>query len=277
MDRKAFFAALRRRGSGVFGTSLSQAQVEGTNAFIDSAIRNKVGDPWAVALIGANIYHETGGYMLPVKETVYRSSKNKNPSDADVIARLDNAWRRGQLKWVKTPYWRDGWFGRGPVQTTHERNYRKMGARLGVDLIEHPELLLDPKIGADSAVVGMAEGLYTGKKIDDYVLPRDLENGLTRDKKDGWKRHPRRIINGKDGTDADIAAYTRAFHAALVEAGYGLSSKVDASQPSSASPKPTQKPASTQKPVPAPVAPAKPAKGILATILDLLASILKGR
>lgn len=213
MDRKAFFAALRRRESGVFGTSLSQPQVDGINAYLDSCERNNVRDPWGAALIGANIYHETGGYMLPIKETVQRRHKDKNPSDAEVIRRLDAAWAKGQLSWVKTPYWRDGAFGRGPIQTTHWRNYIKMGKRLGLPLREKPELLLDPKHGADSAVIGMAEGLYTGKKISDYSLPVDLDNG--------WKTHPRRIVNGRDGTDGDIAGYTRAFHKALVAAGWG--------------------------------------------------------
>lgn len=223
MDREAFFAALRRRESGVFGTSLSQAQVDGTEALIDSMIRNKVNDPWHAGLICANVYKETGGYMLPIKETVQRGHKDKNPSDAEVIRRLDRAWARGQLTWVKTPYWRDGAFGRGPIQTTHWRNYIKMGRRLGLPLREKPELLIEPSHGADSAVIGMMEGLYTGRKVTDYRLPADLDNE--------WKTHPRRIVNGKDGTDADIAKYTRAFHKAFVEAGWGEPTSAPIPQP----------------------------------------------
>ncbi|MBW3099273.1 hypothetical protein [Pseudohoeflea coraliihabitans] len=256
MNRKAFFASLRRRESGVFGTSLSQKQVDGLNALLDSCIRNGVSDPWGAALIAANVYHETGGYMLPIKETVQRYHKDKNPSDATVIARLDRAWAKGQLTWVKSPYWRDGWFGRGPVQVTHKRNYIKMGSRLGIDLVKRPEKLLEPATGADSAVIGMVEGLYTGKKISDYVLPRDLSN-----KPD---THPRRIINGRDGTDADIAKYTRAFHAALMAAGY---SKV--SGESLTADKPPQKTAQ-QKKAPAGVA-ATAGAGVVAAGVTLWA------
>ncbi|WP_159585905.1 hypothetical protein [Chelativorans xinjiangense] len=212
MDRAKFFAALRRRESGVFGTSLSQGQVRGTEAILDSCTRNRVTDPHYVANILAQVYHETGGYMLPIKETVYASHKDKSPSDATVIARLERAWKAGQLSWVKTPYWREGWFGRGPIQTTHYKNYLKMGTRLGVDLIRYPEELLKPRTGADSAVIGMAEGLYTGRKLSDYAFPEDLSAPPA--------HHPRRIVNGKDGTDGDIAKYHRAFHSALTAAGH---------------------------------------------------------
>ena len=55
-------------------------------------------------------------------------------------------------------------------------------------------------------------------------------------------------------------------------------SKSDASAPApKATPKPTEKPVSAPKPVPAPVAPAKPAKGLLAMLLNFIASILKGK
>ena len=51
MDRAKFFASLRRRESGVFGTSLSQPQVVGTEAILDSCIRNRVTNPHHVANI----------------------------------------------------------------------------------------------------------------------------------------------------------------------------------------------------------------------------------
>lgn len=235
MDRAKFYASLRKRDSGVFGTSLSQAQVDGTKAILDSAKRNGVTSTHHVAHILAHVYHETGTYMLPIKETVYKSHKNKNPSDATVIARLNRAWARGQLSWVRTPYWRDGAFGRGPIQTTHWRNYIKMGTRLGLPLRQKPELLLVPEHGADSAVVGMAEGLYTGKKLSDYRFPDDLNNG--------WRTHPRRIVNGKDGTDAKISRYHRAFYAALVAAGWtGEAAQPNPTPPPPDIPKPDDNP-----------------------------------
>ena len=42
MDRKAFYASLRARGSGVFGTSLNQSQVSGLESLLDEAINRAV-------------------------------------------------------------------------------------------------------------------------------------------------------------------------------------------------------------------------------------------
>ena len=216
MDRTVFFGRVR---AGVFGGALAQPQVDGLNAILDAAARHGISTAHHLANILAQVHHETGGYMLGVKETVYPSHRDKNPSDATVIARLDAAFKKGQLSWVKTPYWREGWFGRGPVQITHEANYRKFEKRLGVPLTANPSLALDPKIGADIAVIGMAEGLFTGKKLADFSFPGALDASAT--------SNPRRIINGVDGTDATVAKAHRAFFAALTAAGWKPERVVD--------------------------------------------------
>ncbi|KQS84342.1 hypothetical protein [Rhizobium sp. Leaf383] len=212
IDRPALFAAVRKDDSGVFNRRLAQSQVEGVEAIMDSADRNGVFDINHIAQILAHVYHETGTYMLGIKETVMPSHTNKRPADSTVIQRLDKAFAAGQLPWVKTPYWRDGGFGRGPIQITHWSNYLKMGTALGVPLREHPELALDTKVGADIAVVGMAHGLFTGKKLSDYKFPAALDAAPD--------QHPRRIVNGKDGTDMKISGYHRGFHKALTAAGF---------------------------------------------------------
>lgn len=212
MDRSAFFAALRKTASGVFGNSLSAAQVQGCEAILDACEKYRVTDAHHVANVLAQVYHETGGHMLPIKETVMASHKDKNPSDVTVIARLDAAFKAGRLPWVSKPYWRDGWFGRGPIQVTHEANYRKVGNAIGADLVSDKNRIMDPAIGAATAVVGMRDGIFTGKKLSDFDFPACL-NAPT-------KSHPRRIVNGNDGTDAKINGYHRAFHAALTAGGY---------------------------------------------------------
>ena len=211
MNRANFFAQLRRRDSGVFGSSLSQAQVEGTEAILDAAAWHGLEDPRHVANVLGQVYHETGGYMSPIKETVFASHRDKAPSDSEVIRRLDRAFSRGQLPWVRTPYWRDGWFGRGMIQITHKRNYRKLGDRLGVDLVGDRDLTLNPEISARIAVVGMAEGLFTGVGLSDFFNDgRDDARGA------------RRIVNGPDGTDSKVAGHHNAFMRALREGGWQL-------------------------------------------------------
>lgn len=165
MDRGKFFAAVR---SDPFGGRLTQVQVEGCEAIFDACDRGGVTDPRHQANILAQVHHETGGQMEPVKETVFAWSKDRHPSDAEVIRRLDAAWAKGQLTWVKTPYWRDGWFGRGLIQITFRDNYDKLGKAIGVDLVGSRERALELRTSADIAVVGMRDGLFTGKKLADY-------------------------------------------------------------------------------------------------------------
>jgi len=211
MNRERFFASLRQRDSGVFGTSLTQGQVAGCEAILD-ACKGYPLDHTAHVL--AEVYHETGGGMLPVKETVYPYSKDRNPSDATVIARLDTAWAKGQLTWVRTPYWRDGGFGRGQIQLTHfEPNYRLAGAMVGVDLLKHPEKALDLPISAKIAAEGCRTGMFTGKRLSDY----DRTGGFDH-------QAARAIVNGDVGKmGGTIRKHADAFTAALKAAGYSLS------------------------------------------------------
>lgn len=137
-----------------------------------------------------------------------------NPSDAEVIRRLDNAFAKGQLPWVKTPYWRNGEFGRGQIQLTHEANRLKFG-------ITNRDDLLKLEVSARVAVEGMSKGMFTGKKLADYKFPAALYAPA--------KLHPRRIVNGVDGSDAEVSASHIAFYEALLAAGY---------QPATATPSP---------------------------------------
>lgn len=210
MDGQVFFNHIRR---SIFDGSLSQPQVSGITALLDTFDSYQITNIDHAAYILANVHHETGGYMSPIKETVYASHKDKNPSDATVIARLDRAYAQGQLTWVTKPYWREGWFGRGMVQITHKDNYDTVGEAIGVDLIADRDRALELETSAAIAVVGMYTGLFTGKKLSDYNFPTAVDAPS--------ESNPRRIINGKDGTDGKIANTYRLFYSALKAAGFG--------------------------------------------------------
>lgn len=95
--------------------------------------------------------------------------------------------------------------GRGFVQLTGRANYAKFGAILGIDLIGHPELAMDPFNAARIAAIGMKNGSYTGLSLSDF-----LGNG----KSDFV--HARRIINGMDRADL-VAGYAFGFYSALLK------------------------------------------------------------
>jgi hypothetical protein len=246
MNRTTFFAALRARDNGLFGTNLSQRQVDGIEALLDAGRGLPLHH---MANVLAQVYRETGGGMYPVKETVFRSHKDQNPSDAVVIARLDRAFAEGKLRGVRAPYWREGWFGRGQIQITHEVNYRRFRVT--------KEQALELRHSARIAVVGMRDGMFTGKRLADYTFPADLDAPPA--------RNPRRIVNGNDGSDAEVARAHRAFAGALTAGGWAVA--------------PAQRPDSPPQAVttaPAP-APAPKPDGLLARILRALASLFSKR
>ena len=233
MIREKFFSVLRARSSSLFGTSLTQRQRDGVEALLDAGHALPLHH---MANVLAQVYHETGRGMYPIKETVFPWHKDKHPTDGEVIRRLDRAFAAGKLPWVKSPYWRGGAFGRGQIQITYAGNYAKFGITNFDDALK-----LD--VSARIAVEGMAGGMFTGKKLADYDFPIDLCNPP--------RSHPRRIVNGSDGSDGKVQAYHLAFAAALEVAGW---------QPSALEVAPSP----------------EPAAGLWVRILGLLASLIKG-
>lgn len=119
----------------------------------------------------------------------------------------------------------------GKVQLTGRRNFRRLGERLGLDLEGNPELIYDMEISTAALFTGMLEGLFTGKKLDDYT---DLSGNL-----DAVKA--RRVVNGSDKAE-DIASLYRRWLDALQAA-------VRDYQPMPAEPLPIAKEAPATNPV----------------------------
>lgn len=244
MNRAAFYAALRSRASGIFGTSLSQSQVRGTEELLDVAQAKGVKLPH-LAYILAGVYHETGGLMVPVREGFAKTDAGARK----VVAKRTYGKPAGPYGHV--------YYGRGRIQNTWLRNMETLSKRFGYDFVKNPDLLLDPAIDAIVTIVGHLEGLWTGKKLSDYISDgrTDYVNA-------------RRIVNGTDKAKM-IAGYAVAFEKALREAGYVGQAPKPAPVP--VQPSPAPKPAEPVRP-----APGAKQTGFLAILISILKAIFRG-
>lgn len=209
-DLKKFFDKVRRspfRG-------LSNNQVAGMEAIITTAPKTMPKEFLAYEL--ATTFHETGEKMQPVIEnlnyTKAETIRKTWPSRFPTLASAQPYVRNPQGLAGKVYGDRmgndtalEGWLyrGRSFVQITGEENYERAEKRLGVELTDDPDKVLDPKISAQILHFGMTEGWFTGKRLADYF-------GNGRNDPVG----ARRIIN-PDSHGAKIAGYHRDFLAAL--------------------------------------------------------------
>ena len=189
LNRDTLYSYLRR---APFGGRLTQAQIDGVECILKAWDASHATDWRWLAYIFATAFHETGGKMQPVREGFAKS----------------DAAARGIVS--RRPYGKvvggQVYYGRGLVQLTWSNNYKTFTRILGLPLFEQPDLALDPKVSAVILVRGMIEGLFTGKRLDDYF------NGITDE-----PRQARRIVNRLDKADL-IAGFHASFIGALTAA-----------------------------------------------------------
>lgn len=94
--------------------------------------------------------------------------------------------------------------GRGYVQLTGRDNYAKAQKLTGLPLLEKPELACDPEVAYQVMAVGMHEGMFTSKKLADFINADRCDYVQAR-----------RIINRLDRAE-DIAQYARTIEAVLL-------------------------------------------------------------
>lgn len=122
------------------------------------------------AYILATVEHETARTWLPVREAFWMSES-----------------------WRKANHWYYPFDGRGYVQLTHGYNYDRMGAKLGIDLRNHPNKAMEPYLAREILFRGMIDGDFTGRRLGQYII-----NSLT------YSKEARKVVNGND-KDAEIA------------------------------------------------------------------------
>lgn len=192
MDKKAFYSSIR---FSLFSGTISEKQMQGIEAILAGYNQAGISNLKQLAYILATVYHETGHTMQPVEE----SGRGKG---YDYGRKL----KRGQGPGKRIPYTTPDqlYYGRGLVQLTWYENYQAMGRIIGVDLLNHPELMLNMDISVQVLLQGMISGYFTGKKLSDYI--NNTETDFV---------GARKIINDSDQAER-IAGYAEKFYAGLI-------------------------------------------------------------
>lgn len=201
---EAFFAWIR--GAALFGATLAEdgPRERGVRRLLDAF--GKAEWPLAWTAYGlATDFHETAHSMQPVKERGTHA----------YLARYDTGRLAKALG--NTPE-ADGdgerYCGRGDAQVTGLDLYRRFDQLLGLGgrLVANPDLALEPDISAAIITIGMQRGIFTGRKLVDY-LPRTGTATF-----DAFVR-ARAIVNGRDRGDL-IAGFAEEFQDGLQAGGW---------------------------------------------------------
>lgn len=175
----------------LFGGKLTQSQVSGIQSIIRAFGDGELNH---LAYVLATVYHETAKTFQPIEE--YRKGKDK-----DYGKKLDIGDGPGK----RLPYSKPDeiYYGRGYEQLTWRANYIKITKLIGVDVLNHPELMLTDEVASKSIIAGMKAGIYTGRKLSDYNKGKEYDF-----------LNARRIINGNDKAEL-IKGYAEHFLKAL--------------------------------------------------------------
>ncbi|WP_417070841.1 glycoside hydrolase family 19 protein [Niveibacterium terrae] len=147
-----------------------------------------INTPLREAAFVAQVAHESGRFQF-LREIW-------NPKQCPWQARYEGRADLGNTHPGDGPTFR----GRGLIQITGRANYAACGKALGLDLINHPELLEEPRHAADSA--GWFWATHSLNELADKRLMTDIT---------------RRINGGLNGLGDRLALYDRALKALGVE------------------------------------------------------------
>lgn len=191
-DTKEFYAEIRP----LFGGHLKQNQVDGIQAILKATADSGITDDRKTAYILATVFHETAKTMQPINEF-------GKGAGHDYGKKLKMGGGPGKRIPYTTPD--ELYYGRGYVQLTWYENYESMGKLLHIDLLDNPDLALQPAIAAAIMIKGMTKGSFTGVGLDRYFT----------DQRTDWV-NARKIINGLDQAQT-IAGYAKTFYKGLTE------------------------------------------------------------
>jgi putative chitinase len=189
IDHAAFFNGYREAFGPLKPNQVAGFEVLGRNMETDPALT----DVRLAAYMLATVKHECANTWQPIVERGARDYFNQYETGTAKGKRLGNTQPGDGYQFR----------GRGYVQITGRANYARMTRELGLgsdeDMVSDPEHALRPAIAYRIMSVGMTRGLFTGKKLSDYISGSNCDY-----------RNARRIINALDQA-ALIAGYAEKF------------------------------------------------------------------
>lgn len=156
---------------------------------------------YMLATIRHETYHYTTAEFFSEKPEIGGVSYfNKyDPVLADTPKRRERAIKNGNTAQGDGFKYR----GRGCVHLTWKINYKKAQDKFDVSFVDSPDLAGDFKYAVPIMVWGMEEGMFSGKKLNDYINAGEVNYVGSR-----------YIINGQDQAPL-IASYAKRFEAIL--------------------------------------------------------------
>jgi predicted chitinase len=125
---------------------------------VEALERNGINWPLVQAGMAATIAIETGNFK----------------PRAEALAKDTNS----RVYQLQMKYWPKGYYGRGYIQLTGEKNYIAAGNALKIDLAGNPNLALQPKIAARIAAwFFKANGIHNFCMVSDWEKVRRAVNG----------------------------------------------------------------------------------------------------
>lgn len=186
---------IKDAGQNVLNKVTSGRYTGGSNARKDEMIKamdaGGITDPKSKAMLMANVDHESGGFTKSEENLNYSAKRlqevfpkyYKSPEEAradannpEAIANKVYGGRMGNTEAGDGFKYR----GRGNIQLTGKAQYADMGKKLGIDLVNNPDLAMDPKYSAQIAVQHWkSSGADKAAMAGDQERARRLTNGGT--------------------------------------------------------------------------------------------------
>jgi len=185
--------AIKNGGQNLLNKVTGGSYKAGSNAARDRLVTamddEGMTDPKSKAALMANADHETGGFTRNEENLNYSAKRLLEVFPSHYSSLADAQADAGNPKAIANRVYGgrmgnnapgDGYNyrGRGDTQLTGKNNYAAIGKKLGIDLVNHPELASEPRYSAQIAVAQWkASGADRAAAAGDITGARKLTNG----------------------------------------------------------------------------------------------------